>query len=151
MKYLCYACLMAVILAACESSKVPKEFIQPDQLSDILYDMHLADGYISSVPGQDSARKVSAAWYNGIYKRYHVDSALYSRSLDYYYKEPELLSGVYNKVTERLKKVKEVEDKAEEKRKKIREDKVKKLKQDSLDRVKKGLKPLKTDSAKKVR
>lgn len=149
MKYLFCACMLFVVLAGCESSKMPKDIIPPAQMSAILYDMHLTDGYLSSIPGQDSARKVGAAWYTGVYKKHKVDSARYSKSLDFYYKDPELLKGVYDQVSERLKKAKEVEDKLEEKRlKAMRLLEKKKKTKDSLDNLQKKVKPLKKDSAK---
>ncbi|MCJ0743609.1 DUF4296 domain-containing protein [Pedobacter sp. CYS-01] len=78
-------------------------------MEKILYDIHVVDGYATTLANQDSAKKVSAPLYKGIYKKYTIDSALYNKSLSYYYKNPDLFNKMYEKITERLKKEREKE------------------------------------------
>lgn len=94
--------LICFFLISCKSKGVPKEFIQPDKMEKILIDIHITDSYISTMANPDSAKKVSAAYYKGIYKKFNVDSVSYTRSLDYYYKHPDKLTDIYNKIKKDL-------------------------------------------------
>ena len=82
---------------------IPADIIRPDKMEKVLYDIHVADGYISTIPTVDSAKKVGAAYYNGIYKKFEIDSAIYSKSMDYYYDHPEKLSVIYKSIGTTIK------------------------------------------------
>ncbi|WP_410221277.1 DUF4296 domain-containing protein [Pedobacter sp.] len=99
---------VATLLFSCKPG-IPKDIIQPDKMEKILYDIHVVDGYATTLANQDSAKKVSAPLYKGIYKKYAVDSALYNKSLSYYYKNPDLFNKMYERITETLKKEREKE------------------------------------------
>jgi hypothetical protein len=98
--------LLCFLIISCKSKGVPKEFIQPDKMEKILIDIHLADSYISTMTNADSAKKVSAAYYKGIYKKFSVDSVAYTRSMDYYYKHPDMLTDIYDNIKKDLGKTK---------------------------------------------
>ena len=170
--FLCVG-LVLFLFAGCKS-KIPAEIIQPEKMQVILYDVHLADGYVSSLgASQDSVRKIAASYYKGIYNKFAIDSVLYTKSMTFYYDHPEILTGMYDEVNKALKKSKDSLDKLEAKRltsmtaaqkkaKKLADDKreadnTKKLK-DSLDKAarisaKQQLSPAKTrkDSLTRVR
>lgn len=99
---------VATLLFSCKPG-IPKDIIQPDKMEKILYDIHVVDGYATTLANQDSAKKVSTPLYKGIYKKYAVDSALYNKSLSYYYKNPDLFNKMYERITETLKKEREKE------------------------------------------
>ena len=147
--FLCVG-MVLVLLAGCKS-KIPADIIQPEKMQAILYDIHIVDGYFSAMPGnQDSVKRIAASFYRGVYNKFEIDSVLYSKSMTFYYDHPEILTGIYDKVTSVLKKSKDSLDKLEAKRlakmsaaqkkaKKIADDKreadnTKKLK-DSLDKI----------------
>jgi len=94
-------------------SKIPKEIIQPDKMEGILYDMHVVDGYVSTILEPDSAKKVASSYYKGIYKKFGIDSAQYKRSLDYYYMHSEPLNDIYDRLSKKFNKQKELMEKAE--------------------------------------
>jgi hypothetical protein len=75
-------------------------------MEKILYDIHIVDGYISTIRNPDSAKKVSAAYYKGVYKKFKVDSVTYTKSMDYYYKHPDLLTEMYDDIKANLQKTK---------------------------------------------
>lgn len=99
---------IGVLLFGCKPG-MPKDIIQPDKMEKILYDIHIVDGYATILPNQDTAKKVSAPLYKGIYKKYAIDSASYNKSLSYYYKHPDLFNKMYERITEKLKKDREKE------------------------------------------
>lgn len=111
MKKILFPGMVFFLLFGCKSP-VPKDIIQPDDMRKILYDIHIADGYVNTIPMPDSAKKVAASFYKGIYKKYGIDSAAYSKSMNFYYTHPDLMSSMYDKIKEELKTAKAKIDKA---------------------------------------
>ncbi|MFW0718496.1 DUF4296 domain-containing protein [Pedobacter sp. N23S346] len=144
--------LVVVVLAFSCKSKTPDGIIDTARMGGILFDIHVADGYISTIYVPDSARKVASAYYKGIYKKFDTDSAEYTRSLNYYYQNPEKLQEMYKVISTRLDKQKANIKHADSLllKKKFKTDSlkiVKKFKADSLSIRKK----MKTDSSSKVK
>ena len=107
MRNFLYIVFLFLLISGCKPG-IPKEIIQPDQMAGMLGDIHIVDGYVSSIPSSDSAKKVAAAYYNGIYKKYGVDSALYAKSMAYYNSAPTVLDGIYTKVVAELSRQKSI-------------------------------------------
>ncbi|KQR71060.1 hypothetical protein ASF92_06580 [Pedobacter sp. Leaf176] len=101
-----------VALAGCRQ-KMPPNIIAPDKMQNILYDIHVADGYISMIAMADSSRKVAAAYYKGVYKKFGIDSAKYAQSMNYYYKHPQDLEKMYKSIAQRLGKQQKAMEKAD--------------------------------------
>ena len=85
---------------------VPKDLIQPEQMGKILYDIHLVDSYLNTIPNVDSSKVIAASYYKGIYKKFNVDSALYNKSMNFYADNPEIFSEIYKGLTAQLSKQK---------------------------------------------
>ncbi|MCZ4223111.1 DUF4296 domain-containing protein [Pedobacter rhodius] len=92
---------------------MPQNIIPPDKMQNILYDIHVADGYISSISILDSSKKVAASYYKGIYKKFGIDSAKYAQSMTYYYKHPKDLDEMYKVIAKRLAKQQKAMEKAD--------------------------------------
>ena len=136
-----WAGLLLIVIGGCKP-KIPENIIQPDKIGLVLYDIHIVDGYIASIPKADSAKKVSAAYYKGVYKKFAIDSALFTKSMDYYYNHPDELSKIYEGVTASLKKSKDSLDK-DDKKYSQKAEAIQKLKSDSAAKAnpKTGVKP----------
>jgi Domain of unknown function (DUF4296) len=143
--------MTAILWFGCKPG-IPDDIIKPDKMEKILYDMHIVDGYLSSIYVADSAKKVAAAYYKGIYKKFGVDSAEYNKSLVWYNTNPKELESIYKNIQKSLtlqKKAVEIADKMIQK-KKFKADSLviaKKFKADSLA-IRKKMKP---DSLSKVK
>ena len=107
MRNFLYIVFLFLLISGCKPG-IPKQIIQPDQMSGILADIHIIDGYVSSIPSSDSAKKVAASYYNGIYKKYGVDSASYAKSMAYYNSAPKVLDEIYTKVVAELSRQKSI-------------------------------------------
>nr|WP_199157200.1 DUF4296 domain-containing protein [Pedobacter sp. ASV2] len=81
---------------------MPNDVIKPDKMEKILYDIHVADGYVSTIYVTDSAKKVAASFYNGIYKKFNTDSAQYSKSMAYYNAHTDELRKIYANISKKL-------------------------------------------------
>jgi len=101
MKRLMWVFVASLLALGCKPG-IPENIIKPDKMEKIVYDMHIVDGYLSTIYIPDSARRVAAAYYIGIYKKFKIDSASYFRSLTYYNNNPEELEKIYKNVSKKL-------------------------------------------------
>ncbi|KIA90272.1 hypothetical protein OC25_24785 [Pedobacter kyungheensis] len=81
---------------------IPDDIIKPDKMQKILYDMHIVDGYLSTIYIPDSARKVASGYYKGIFKKFETDSAQYNKSLKWYNVNPKELDEMYKNIQKML-------------------------------------------------
>jgi len=130
------------LFSACKPG-IPKDIVQPDKMEKILFDIHLIDGYVSSIPTSDSARKVSAPIYKGIFKKYGIDSATHAKSMAYYYNHPDVLSKMYDRISEKMGKTRDTETKKRQKEEKIKLAKAAKLQKATEKRIIDSLKKIK--------
>jgi len=142
MRRLLWVLAIVFLALGCRPGR-PSDILEPEEMEKILYDIHVVDGYLSTVYIADSARKLGSEYYNGIYKKFDTDSAQYTRSLAYYYKNPEDLEKIYKNISSKIGKEKSKIDKADS----LAQVKIRKA--DSL-KFAKDPKKLKADSLKKV-
>ncbi|WP_316831588.1 DUF4296 domain-containing protein [Pedobacter aquatilis] len=112
MRRLITVLVIASIIVGCKE-KMPPNIIAPDKMQNILFDIHVVDGYISTIALPDSSKKVAAAYYKGIYKKFGIDSAKYAQSMSYYYQHPKDLDKIYKNITQRLSKQQKKMEKAD--------------------------------------
>lgn len=103
MRKILYIIILFFSISGCKPG-IPEDIIQPDEMAKVLHDIHLTDGFVNNIGRPDSAKIIAAAYYKGIYKKYDIDSALYARSMAYYYNDPKALNTIYAKVTGKLGK-----------------------------------------------
>jgi hypothetical protein len=113
MKKILFLGVIFVVLSGCKSP-VPEDIIQPDQMGKILYDIHMVDSYISTMSNQDSAKRVAASYYKGIYQKFKIDSVSYQKSMDFYYSNPEIMAELYNNIQAKIKDTKTKAEKRQE-------------------------------------
>ncbi|WP_233164634.1 DUF4296 domain-containing protein [Pedobacter sp. ASV28] len=113
---------LTILLYGCKPG-IPKDIVQPPEMEKILTDIHIVDGYVASMSSPDSAKKVTAPIYKGIFKKYGIDSAMHAKSMDYYYRHPNILVKMYDNITSRLEKQKVEELKRQQKPEKNKEPK----------------------------
>lgn len=112
MRNFLYIVIVFCFASGCKPG-IPKNIIQPEEMAKILHDIHMADSYLGMVARPDSVKIIAAGYYKGIYKKYGIDSALYTKSMDYYYTDPKALNDIYIKVTGQLTKEKDAIVKAD--------------------------------------
>ena len=96
------ALFVAMAFVGCKPG-VPHQYIQPDELEEILYDYHLADGMLASRPAGDKADQ-TVAYHAAVLKKHHVTQAEFDSSMVYYMRNAEVLHGIYEKLGERMQK-----------------------------------------------
>lgn len=116
MKQLLFLMVLVLVGMGCKPG-VPSGLIQPAEMEQVLYNVHMVDGMIGNIMQNDSAKKVAAAYYKGIYEKFDIDSAQFAHSMDYYYSNPVVMSKMYTNIVARLEKEKKkLDDEDERKR-----------------------------------
>ena len=93
---------MMIFFIACDSSSTPKGIIGEKEMIAILTDVHLVDGYASTMYA-DSNRNDIAAMYKAVYKKHNTDSIGIRKSLEFYSRRPDELKLMYNSINDNLK------------------------------------------------
>lgn len=93
--------VLLVLVAACKP-KVPKEYLQPDEFEDILYDYHLADAMANnSETGADASYNV-ALYRQAVFCKYGITQSDFDSSLVYYMRHADQLHNVYENLAKRF-------------------------------------------------
>ena len=93
---------MALLVAMGCKPGVPRKLLQPGEMEDILYDLHVADG-MAVVEGnsQDLAFR-RLAYRQAVLRKHGVSEALLDSSLVYYYRHTQRLHDIYQNLAKRL-------------------------------------------------
>ena len=96
---------LSVLVFAC-TPKVPKEYIQPDDMEDILYDYYVSQGIARQEsrngmegPDMDYKREL---YFEAVLKKYDLTRAEFDSSLVYYYTRSDRFVKIWKNVQERL-------------------------------------------------
>ena len=99
--------LFLVLLYAC-TPKVPKEYIQPDDMEDILYDYFVSEGIAKQedrTSTEGSSRLMDyrrELYFEAVLKKYGLTRAEFDSSLVYYYTRSDRFVKIWKNVQERL-------------------------------------------------
>lgn len=88
------------LLSACKPS-VPSQYIQPDEMEDILYDYYVGQG-MSNVQVDRNVDYQRRLNYEAVLKKYHLTEAEFDSSLVYYYTRADRFAKIYENVQKRL-------------------------------------------------
>ena len=92
---------MATTFVGCKP-RVPKEYVQPGKMEDILYDYLLADGIAYTEGGNQELAFRRKAYREAALRKHGVSEAQFDSSLVYYYRHTKLLHDIYQKISKRL-------------------------------------------------
>lgn len=100
--HIIYISIVLILLSACKPG-VPREFIQPGDMEDILYDYYVSQG-MASVPGFNSGSEDYRRdlYFNAVLKKHHVTRADFDSSLVYYYTRADQFVDIFHNVQDRL-------------------------------------------------
>lgn len=79
---------------------IPGKYLQPDEMVEILYDYHIADGIVST--GRDNDTLALRTFRASILRKHEVSEADFDSSMVYYTRHTQLLKDVYTKLADRL-------------------------------------------------
>ena len=104
---LCSALVLSLNLSSCDTNK-PKELIPQSKFVIIMTDLHLIDGYVSTLMYNDSSKVNKQSLYRSVYAKHKISPAVYDLSLKYYSRDPKLLDSLYVQVEKRLSKFQQI-------------------------------------------
>ena len=96
-----YLYLFVLLLAVSCTPSVPSQYIQPDEMEDILYDYHVAQA-MSKTIGSGNYEYNKQLYIDAVLKKHGVSEADFDSSLVYYYTRADRFHEIYVRVSERL-------------------------------------------------
>ena len=91
-----------LLLTACQKNKLPEGVLDEQRMINVLADMSVIDGYMSSLMYTDTLRIEGKSYYATVYKNHNISKEVFDKSLKYYSNQPVLLDSMYSKVTRKL-------------------------------------------------
>ena len=88
------------LFTACKPS-VPSQYIQPDEMEDLLYDYYVGQG-MGNVKIDNDVDYQRRMIYEAVLKKHHVTQAEFDSSLVYYYTRADRFAKIYENVQKRL-------------------------------------------------
>ena len=93
--------VLLALVSACKP-RVPKQYLQPDEFEDILYDYHLADAMANNGELDDDVSYEVALYRQAVFRKYGVTQAEFDSSLVYYMRHADQLHQVYENLAKRF-------------------------------------------------
>ena len=103
--HLCLAGLLVFSMGACKV-EIPEEVIPESEMENLLYDYHLAKSMGDNLPYAENYKKV--LYIDAVFKKYGTTQAAFDSSMVWYTRNTEVLSKIYERVTNRLRKEQEL-------------------------------------------
>ncbi|AFD07080.1 hypothetical protein D3C87_1705000 [compost metagenome] len=96
--------ILSVLVVGCKNDSRPSDVIPEEKMKNILTDLHLIESRSYRIPKDDSAKRVTKASYEFVFKKYGIDTAALSRSMKYYLNNPEIMDVMYEQMIDSLSK-----------------------------------------------
>lgn len=90
-----------LFLTACKPT-IPSQYLQPDELEDLLYDYYVAQGMNNKTSVSSSMEYGRRYNYEAVLKKHGITQAEFDSTLVYYYNNVEYLNKVYERLQKRL-------------------------------------------------
>ena len=98
--HIIYMVAAVAMLTGCKP-KVPSKYIQPDDMEDLIYDYHIAQGIASQESGNPDYQK--RLTFEMVLKEHGVTQAEFDSSLVYYYTRADRFQDIYKNVKNLVK------------------------------------------------
>lgn len=103
--------VLFLFMTSCKPT-VPSEYIQPEEMEDILYDYHMSQAMAYQKSRTESHAPAAGnnpvynrnLYYHAVLKKHGVTEAEFDSSLVYYYTRADKLHKIYKRVSERMEK-----------------------------------------------
>ena len=102
MKRLQLFIILLLLLTACQKNKLPEGVLDEQRMINVLADISVVDGYMSTLMYTDTLRIEGKNYYATVYKNHNISREIFDKSLKYYSNQPVLLDSMYSKVTRKL-------------------------------------------------
>ena len=117
MKYSFLIIILFLSFSACNIEKkekqdqVPEHIISPEQMDEVLVDIHIVEAALKYKRGIGEKYKLySNQYFDHVFKKHNISKKQFEESLEYYYKHEKQLDDIYENVLEELQKIKKEAD-----------------------------------------
>ena len=93
--------LTVLLLAGCKE-KVPEVILDEQKMVNVIADLTVIDGYMSTLMYTDSLRIEGRNFYATVYKNHNTTKELFDKSIKFYSRQPVLLDSIYSKANRKL-------------------------------------------------
>jgi hypothetical protein len=92
-----------IILFSCESEKLPEGILDEDKMVEVLIDIHLAEGLVSTFPiHYDSSRILYPLFEKEVFKDHKIPDSVFRTSLEFYMKDTKTMDRIYARTIDSL-------------------------------------------------
>ncbi|WP_411274239.1 DUF4296 domain-containing protein [Daejeonella sp.] len=116
MKQLQLFIIPLLLVAACNKNQVPDGVLEEQRMVNLLADITIIDGYISTLTYTDTLKIDRKNYYATVYKNHNINKEVFDKSMKYYSTQPALLDSMYNKVNRKLEAKERVLTKIEQRK-----------------------------------
>jgi hypothetical protein len=90
-------------LSSCGKSNAPEGVISEDKMVELMVDIHMAEGYVSSFPIHfDSSRKLYPLFETEVFRKHEIPDSVFLESLIYYMRDTRLMNRIYSRTIDSL-------------------------------------------------
>jgi hypothetical protein len=91
------------ILQSCGRNRLPEGILNEDKMVEILVDIHLAEGLVSTFPiHYDSSRVLYPYFEWEVFKKHSVPDSVFKKSLEYYMRDVKKMDRMYARTIDSL-------------------------------------------------
>jgi len=95
--------LMLFVGIACSKQEIPEGILSEDKMVEVLIDIHLAEGMVSSFPiHYDSSRLLYPYFENEVFLKHDIADTVFKKSLEYYMLDIKTMDRIYARTIDSL-------------------------------------------------
>lgn len=88
---------------SCNKHKIPEDILTEDEMVEVLIDIHLAEGMVSSFPiHYDSQRVLYPYFENEVFLKHDIPDSVFKKSLEYYMLDIKTMDRIYARTIDSL-------------------------------------------------
>lgn len=92
-----------IILFSCKDEKLPEGILDENKMVEVLIDIHLAEGLVSTFPiHYDSSRVLYPLFEKEVFKDHQIPDSVFRTSLEYYMKDTKMMDRIYARTIDSL-------------------------------------------------
>lgn len=95
--------LLLFVGFACNRQEIPEGILSEDKIVEVLIDIHLAEGLVSSFPiHYDSSRVLYPYFENEVFLKHDIADSVFRKSLEYYMLDIKTMDRIYAQTIDSL-------------------------------------------------
>lgn len=95
--------LTMILSYSCSKNPKPEGLLPEDKMVEILVDIHMAEGMVSSLPiPYDSSKKLYPIFEKEVFAKHEISDSLYMESFEYYLRDLKTMERIYERTIDSL-------------------------------------------------